>query len=110
LTGRFCRDSTAFMRSIPAGPTSEHISMAQARSSLTAVLRSTVHGFSELETEAPHSLRKPLAKIIRSYRADERIVRVSGSLAQISQSMVKENLTASAAFHRVLIYISVSCH
>lgn len=110
LTGHFCSDSSTFMRQIPAGPSSRHTSMAQARSSLTMILRSTVHGFTELKTEAPHSLHRPLRKIIAVYRADERIVRHSRSLMQISQAMVKENLSASSSFERVLRYISVSCH
>jgi hypothetical protein len=110
LTGHFCRDSSTFMRQIPAGPSSRHTSMAQARSSLTVILRSTVRGFTELKSEAPHSLHRPLAKIIAVYRADERIVRHSSSLTQISQAMVKKNVTASSSFQRVLRYISVSCH
>jgi len=109
LTGHFCRDSSTFMRQIPAGPSSRNTSTAQARSSLTTILRSAVRGFNELKTEAPHSLHRSLAKIIAVYRSDERIVRHSHSLTQISQAMVTENLRASSSFRRVLRYLSVSC-
>jgi hypothetical protein len=108
-TRRFCDSASSFMRSIPAPPTSAHISLAQARANLELVLRATVKGFTSLEGEAPASLRAPLTKIVGVYQAEEQTAATSGSMGQISQAVVKENLSASGDFDQVLKYISVSC-
>jgi predicted Zn-dependent protease len=73
------------------------------------VLRSSVQGFTALQAEAPARLRAPLRSIVAVYRADERIVRTSGSVGQMSQSMATRNLAASGAFRRLLLYMSAKC-
>lgn len=108
-TGHFCDDASAFMRHIPAAPSAKHASATQARANLRKVLSATVKGFTGLEAEAPHKLHKPLKKIVSIYKEDERAVRKDGSLAKISESMVRGNSTGSAAFQKVLTYISASC-
>jgi hypothetical protein len=76
---------------------------------MTTVLRTTVRGFSGLRAQAPHSLHRPLTKIIAAYRADERSVRRAGSATQLSAAMVKHNVAAAADFERVLKYIAANC-
>jgi hypothetical protein len=105
----FCADASSFMQHIPAGPTTKHTTAAEARANLRTVLLATVKGFSALETEAPRKLHKPLKTIVGIYKADVKVLKRSGSLAQISQSMVKGNASGSLAFQRVLKYISVDC-
>lgn len=107
-TSKFCRKASSFMGKIPPAP-SGHVSLAQARSNMTSVLRSTVNGFTELRADAPHSLRKPLKKIIAVYRADEKSVRSAGSISQLSAAMVKHNVQAASAFEHVLKYIASTC-
>jgi hypothetical protein len=109
LTARFCASAGSFMRQIPAAPATGQLSAALARDNLTKVLQSTVEGFTRLEAEAPSRLRGPLATIVSGYRADEQAVQGSGSLAQISESMVTGTTASSAAFQQVLTYISASC-
>jgi hypothetical protein len=109
LTGHFCGDASSFMRHIPAIPTTKHTSAAQARANLRKVLRSTVKGFTALENEAPAKLHKPLKTIVAVYKSDEKVLRASGNLAEISQSMVKGNASGSVAFQQVIKYITVSC-
>jgi hypothetical protein len=109
LTARFCASAGSFMRQIPAAPATGQLTAALARDNLTKVLQSTVEGFTRLEAEAPSRLRGPLTIIVSGYQADEQAVRGSGSLAQISQSMVRGNTASSAAFQQVLTYISASC-
>jgi hypothetical protein len=107
-TSHFCRKASSFMGKIPPAPTG-HVSLTQARANMTTVLRTTVRGFSGLRAQAPHSLRRPLKKIIAAYRADERSVRRAGSVKQFSAAMVKHNVTAAADFERVLKYIAANC-
>lgn len=109
MTGRFCADANSFMRHVPAAPTTEHTTAAQARENLREVLRSTVAGFAALETEAPARLRKSLKTIVGVYKSDEKTLRASRSLTGMSQATVKGNASESAAFQQVLKYISVSC-
>lgn len=109
LTGHFCGDANSFMHHIPAAPATKHTSTVQAQANLRKVLRSTVKGYTALEDEAPAKLRKPLQTIVAVYKSDEKILRTSGNLAKISQSMVKGNASGSAAFGQVLKYISVHC-
>jgi hypothetical protein len=109
LTRRFCDDASSFMRDIPAPPAIKHTTAAQARANLREVLRSTVAGFTALEAAAPPRLSKSLQAIVAVYKSDEKVLRMSGSLAEISQSMVKGNASGAAAFQQVLTYISVSC-
>jgi hypothetical protein len=97
------------MRHIPAAPADKHASAVQARANLRTVLKATVKGFAELEAEAPHKLHKPLKRIVAVYRSDEKVVHKDGSLAQISESMVRGNSKGSSAFQKVLRYIAVSC-
>ncbi|HEY1617782.1 MAG TPA: hypothetical protein VGG25_09200, partial [Streptosporangiaceae bacterium] len=108
-TGHFCDDASSFMRHIPAAPADKHASAVQARANLRTVLKATVKGFAELEAEAPHKLHKPLKRIVAIYRSDEKVIRKDGSLAQISESMVRGNSKGSSAFQKVLKYIAVSC-
>jgi hypothetical protein len=109
LSGQFCYDASHFMQHLPAGPTTKNATVAQARQNLRQLLRSTVAGFTSLENDAPRELRKPLQTIVSVYRSDEKMVGASGGLAQISESMVKGNASGSAAFQKVLKYISVRC-
>jgi hypothetical protein len=109
LRARFCASAASFMRQIPAAPATGQLSAALARDNLTKVVQSTVAEFTRLEAEAPSRLRGPLATIVSGYQADERAVQESGSLAQISESIVKGNTASSAAFQQVLSYISASC-
>lgn len=105
----FCADASSFMQHIPAGPTTKHTTAAEARANLRKVLLATVKGFSGLEAQAPKKLHKPLKVIVGVYKADLKVLKNSGSLAEISQSMVKGNASGSLAFQRVLKYISVNC-
>lgn len=109
LTGHFCTDASSFMRHIPSAPTGNRTSAAAARANLRQVLHDTVKGFANLETEAPRKLHKPLHEIVGVYKSDEKVVRRSGSLAQISQSMVRGNARGSSAFQKLLKYIAVNC-
>jgi hypothetical protein len=109
LTGHFCGDASSFMRHIPAAPATKDASTAQAKANLRKVLRSTVKGYTGLENEAPAKLRKPLKTIVAVYKRDEKVLRRSGNLAKISQSMAQGNATGSIAFERVLKYVSVHC-
>jgi hypothetical protein len=104
----FCRKASSFMGKIPPAPHG-HISLTLAKDNMTTVLRSTVRGFTGLRKQGPHSLRRPLTKIIAAYRADERAVRGAGSVTQLSAAMVKHNVTAAADFERVLKYIAANC-
>jgi hypothetical protein len=70
------------------------------------VLRSSVQGFTALQAEAPARLRAPLRGIVAVYRADEQIVRTSGSVGRMSQSMITRNLAASGDFRQLLLYMS----
>jgi hypothetical protein len=108
-TARFCHNAATFMKSIPSAPNKPDPSVAEAKANLSLVLRDTVRGFSGLEAEAPATLRQPLTKIVSTYQAEEQIVRSSGSMGQISQAVVKKNLSAAADFDRVLKYIAVNC-
>jgi hypothetical protein len=107
---QFCGDATSFMRHIPAAPSGKHTSPAKARANLHKVLRDTIKGFTSLEAEAPARLHAPLKKIIRIYKSDEKALRSSASMAQISQAMVRGNASGSVAFQKVLKYIGTSCH
>lgn len=109
LASRFCADASNFMRNIPAEPKVKRLTPTQARANMTAVLVSTVHGFTALETEAPAQLRKPLRKIIAVYKADEKILRTSGDMTKVSESMVQGDGSGSMAFQQVLKYISTTC-
>jgi hypothetical protein len=109
VTGHFCADLDAFMRNVPATPPTRQTSEAVARENLRKLLRSTVRGFTALKAEGPAKLHRPLRKIIGVYKADERALTTSRSLAQISEGMVREDSAGTAAFQRLLEYISVSC-
>jgi hypothetical protein len=108
--GQFCDDATSFMRHIPAAPSGKHTSPGKARANLHQVLRDTIRGFTSLEAEAPAKLHAPLKKIIRVYKSDERALRNSASMAQISQAMVKGNASGTVAFQKVLKYIGTTCN
>jgi hypothetical protein len=107
-TSKFCRKAGSFMGKIPPAPTG-HVSVAAARANLTTVLQTTVRGFTELRAESPHSLRRPLKKIVAVYRADEKAVRSATSISQLSAAMVKHNESIASDFGRVLKYISANC-
>jgi hypothetical protein len=109
LASRFCADASNFMRNIPAEPKVKRLTPTQARANMTAVLVSTVHGFTALEKEAPAQLRKPLRKIIAVYKADEKVLRTSGDMTKVSESMVQGDGSGSMAFQQVLKYISGTC-
>jgi hypothetical protein len=109
LASRFCADASNFMRNIPAEPKVKRLTPTQARANMTAVLVSTVHGFTALEKEAPAQLRKPLRKIIAVYKADEKVLRTSGDMTKVSESMVQGDGSGSMAFQQVLKYISTTC-
>lgn len=107
--GRFCANATSFMGNIPAGPTSRHLTAAEAQANMATVLAATLKGYSGLEKQAPARLRKPLRKIIGIYQNDENILRTTGDMAAISQSMVQSDGRGAKAFEQVLEYLSVSC-
>jgi hypothetical protein len=109
LTTRFCSQASNFMRNIPAEPNARHLTAVQARANMSAVLVSTVQGFTGLEKAAPARLGKPLRQIVAVYRADERMLRTTGDMAKVSQSMVQGDGSGSAAFQQVLTYISGHC-
>jgi hypothetical protein len=109
LTGHFCTDAGDFIRNIPAAPATKHVSQAKARASEAKVLRATVRGFSGLEKESPASLRASLHKIVKIYQKDEKALRHSASLAQISESMVRGDAAGTIAFQHLLRYISQHC-
>lgn len=108
-TGHFCDDAISFMRHIPTESTSKHPTPAEATANLRAVLTSTLRGYTRLRSEAPARLREPLTKIIAVYRSDQRLLRRSGDLAAISQSMVQGNASGASSFEKMVKYISVSC-
>lgn len=107
-TSHFCRKASSFMGKIPPPPTG-HVTVASARANLTTVLQTTIRGFTELRAESPHSLRRPLKKIIAVYRADEKSVRSASSMSQLSAAMVKHNEAIAADFGHLLKYISATC-
>jgi hypothetical protein len=109
LTGHFCTDASDFMRNIPAAPATRHLSEAQARDNMSQVLRATVRGFTGLEKEAPAALHASLHKIVKIYQKDERALRPSATLAQISESMVRGNAAGSIALQHLLKYIGQRC-
>jgi hypothetical protein len=109
VASRFCADASTFMRNIPAEPKVKHLTPTQARANMTTVLISTVQGFTALEKEAPAQLRKSLRKIIAVYHADEKVLRTTGDMSKVSQSMVQGDGSGSAAFQRVVKYISGTC-
>jgi uncharacterized membrane protein YdfJ with MMPL/SSD domain len=109
LTGHFCTDASDFMRNIPAAPATRHVSETQARASMSKVLKATVRGFTGLEKEAPASLHASLHKIVRIYQKDEKALRHSATMAQISESMVRGNAAGSIALQHLLRYIGQRC-
>ncbi|HEU5419790.1 MAG TPA: hypothetical protein VFV41_19030 [Streptosporangiaceae bacterium] len=108
-TSHFCDDATSFMRHIPSAPSGKHVSQATARANLHKVLQQAVKGFTGLKAEAPARLHAPLKKIIHVYKSDEKAIKHSKSLADISQAMVKGNASGSIAFQKVLKYIGRNC-
>ena len=109
LDSRFCADASNFMRNIPAEPKVKRLTPTQARANMAAVLVSTVRGFTALEKEAPAQLRKPLRKIIAVYQADEKVLRATGDMTKVSESMVQGDGSGSVAFQQVVKYISGTC-
>jgi hypothetical protein len=97
------------MRNIPAEPKVKRLTPTQARANMAAVLAATVKGFTGLEKEAPAKLRKPLRKIIAVYRADEKVLRTSGDMTKVSESMVQGDGSGSVAFQQVVAYIAGTC-
>ena len=104
----FCHQASTFMGKIPPVP-SGHITLTEARANMKKVLRHTVHGFSELRADGPHSLRHPLNKIIRVYKTDEDSLNSAGSISQLTSAMTKHNVKAAASFEQVLKYIAAHC-
>jgi hypothetical protein len=109
LDSRFCTDATTFMRNIPAEPKVKRLTPTQARTNMAGVLVATVKGFTKLEKEAPAKLRKPLRKIIAVYKSDEKVLRTTGDMAKVSESMVQGDGSGSVAFQRVVAYIGGTC-
>jgi hypothetical protein len=109
LASRFCADASSFMQNIPAEPKAKRLTPTQARANMATVLVSTVRGFSTLEKEAPAKLRKPLRKIIAVYQTDEKVLRTTGDMTKISESMVQGDGSGSVAFQQVIRYIAGTC-
>jgi hypothetical protein len=109
LAARFCTDASGFMRTVPAAPNTKNLTPTQARADLSAILVSTVKGFTRLEEEAPARLHEPLKKIISVYKSDEKVLRKTGDMARVSESMVANEGSGSAAFQKLIKYIAVSC-
>jgi hypothetical protein len=109
LDSRFCADAGNFMRNIPAEPKVKRLTPTQARANMAGVLVLTVRGFTALEKEAPGQLHKPLRKIIAVYKADEKVLRTTGDMTKVSESMVQGDGSGSVAFQQVVRYISGTC-
>lgn len=109
LASRFCTDASDFMRNIPEDPTSKRLTPTQAQADMNAVLVATVKGFATLEKQSPARLRQPLRKIIAVYQTDEKVLRKTGDMAKVSESMIQGGGSGSAAFQDVLEYISDNC-
>lgn len=109
LASRFCADASVFMRNIPEEPKSKHLTPAQAQANMNAVLVSTVKGFAALEKQSPARLRAPLGKIIAVYQADETMLRKTGDMSKVNESMIQGDGAGSAAFQDVLEYITDNC-
>ena len=109
LASRFCTDASGFMRTIPTVPKTKNLTPTQAQADMSPVLVSTVKGFTRLEKEAPARLHKPLKKIISVYKSDEKVLRTTGDMAKVSESMVRNEGSGSAAFQKLIKYIAVSC-
>ena len=109
LDSAFCADASNFMRNIPAEPKVKRLTPTQARANMASVLVLTVRGFTALEKEAPAQLHKPLRKIISVYQADEKVLRTTGDLTKVSESMVQGDGSGSVAFQQVVRYISGTC-
>ncbi len=109
LASRFCTDASGFMRTIPATPKTKNLTPAQAQADMSALLVSTVTGFIRLEEEAPARLHEPLKKIISVYQSDEEVLRKTGDMARVSESMVQNEGSGSTAFQKLIKYIAVSC-
>jgi hypothetical protein len=109
LDSRFCADAGNFMRNIPAEPKVKRLTPTQARANMATVLVLTVRGFTTLEKEAPAQLHEPLRKIIAIYQADEKVLRTTGDLTKVSESMVQGDGSGSVAFQQVVRYISGTC-
>jgi hypothetical protein len=109
LASRFCTDASGFMRTIPAVPKTKNLTPTQAQADMSALLVSTVTGFTRLEEEAPARLREPLKKIISVYKSDEKMLRKTGDMAKVSESMVQNEGSGSTAFQKLIKYIAVSC-
>jgi hypothetical protein len=109
LDSRFCADAGNFMRNIPAEPKVKRLTPTQARANMATVLVLTVRGFTALEKEAPAQLHQPLRKIIAVYQADEKVLRTTGDLTKVSESMVQGDGSGSVAFQQVIRYISGTC-
>jgi hypothetical protein len=109
LASRFCTDASGFMRTIPATPKTKNLTPTQAQADMSALLVSTVTGFTRLEEEAPARLHEPLKKIISVYKSDEEVLRKTGDMAKVSESMVRNEGSGSTAFQKLIKYIAVSC-
>jgi len=97
------------MRSIPTGFKTKNLTPTQAQADMTAVLVSTVKGYTRLEKEGPARLREPLKKIIRIYTSDEKVLKKTGDMARVSESLVRNDGAGATAEQQVVKYISVSC-
>jgi hypothetical protein len=109
LASRFCTDASGFMRTVPAVPKTKNLTPTQAQADMSALLVSTVTGFTRLEEEAPAKLHEPLKKIISVYKSDEEVLRTTGDMAKVSESMVRNEGSGSTAFQKLIKYIAVSC-
>lgn len=107
--GKFCTHAASFMRHIPQGPATKHPTAAQEKANMQTVLAATITGYSSLQKQAPAALQKPLSKIVRIYRADERALQSASTMAEVSDAMVRNSRAGATNFSKVLRYISAHC-
>lgn len=106
---KFCTHAASFMRHIPQAPAAKHPTAAQAKANMKTVLDATITGYSSLRKQAPATLRKPIGKIVRIYRADEKSLQSAGTMVAVSQAMARNSKDSASNFAKVLRYISVHC-
>ena len=100
------------LNNVPSMSASKKLGAAAARNDLNRILYTGVIGYSDLEAEAPAQLREPIKTIIGVYQTDAKMAEGSGSVVEISKSLVRvHNGTGSdgAAFRKVLTYIRAGC-
>ena len=108
----FCKDLNTMLNNVPSTSASKKLGAAAARKDLDRILYTGEIGYSDLEAEAPAQIRESIRTIIGVYQSDAKMAEGSGSVVEISKSLVRvHNGTGSdgAAFRKVLTYIRAGC-